>query len=451
MIAGLGQIKAAGVHNAQRSDGIDGAIVFQHIDIVCINSSGCGQQLVLQMSLGHVLQITGVVNDLGVTGIVLDQAQQIGDVNVAQLSGFSLGDDDLNAVLQQGVTVIGRLFGDDVLVIFQALDDDLTGLIIGVNGNEQSCLFLSSNVVDDIVNALFFVQLGLDKVAVGCVLHNELDIFKVALAVGEQLGQLQTVNVQVSIVDQSVVVILRGTLPQQDNFVGVAGVTIDNGCIGIHGCLIGNTDGAVRIAGVDHACFGVNSLGGVDFSQTLGGHLDGHDRLICGTGIVGNRELAISFIPGGDQFGAVSVGEEFQNHIVLVVGDALGQGVDEGICGQVGCLRGNRRQSGNDLVVDNVTVGSGAGMGIAIGNVVLCAVILAGVVDIFAQGLLQAGDTSQVLGIQGHIIDPAGAAISCIVAIDGGHGQADEEGIASHSDHFRHGSLKYDIKTQVQA
>ena len=90
MIAGLGQIKTAGVHNTQRSDGIDGTIVFQHIDIICIDSSGCGQQLVLQMSLGHILEITDVVNDLGITGIVLDQAQQIGDINVAQLSGLSL-------------------------------------------------------------------------------------------------------------------------------------------------------------------------------------------------------------------------------------------------------------------------------------------------------------------------------------------------------------------------
>ena len=306
-------------------------------------------------------------------------------------------------------------------------------------------------MVDHIVDALFLIQLGLDKVAVGCVLHDELDIFEVALTVREQLGQLQTVNVQVSIVDQGVVVVLRGTLPQQNNFIGVAVITVDNGGIGVHGCSIGNADGAVRVAGVDHACFGVNSLGGVDLSQALGGHLDGHDRLICRSGIVGNRELAISLIPGGDQLGAVSVGEELQNHIVLVVGDALGQGINEGICAQIGSFRGDGRQSGNDLVVDDVAIGSGAGMGIAIGNVVLGAVILAGVVDIFAQGLLQAGDTGQVLGIQGHIIDPAGAAISCIVAIDGGHGQADEEGIASHSDHFRHGSLKYDIKTQVQA
>ena len=50
-------------------------------------------------------------------------------------------------------------------------------------------------MIGDVIDTLCFVQLGLDKVAVGGVLQQELDFGEVTLAVGEQLGQIDAVGV----------------------------------------------------------------------------------------------------------------------------------------------------------------------------------------------------------------------------------------------------------------
>ena len=146
VVTGFRQIKATGVDHSQRSLGILAAIVYQHGDLVAVHSSGSGQQVMLQMLLGHVLQIAGIVDDLSVAGIVLDQTQDIGLVDVTQLGGFSLGDNDLDIILQQDITVIGANFGDGVGIVFQTLNNDLVLSLAGLgdshgsNGSEQSSL-----------------------------------------------------------------------------------------------------------------------------------------------------------------------------------------------------------------------------------------------------------------------------------------------------------------------
>lgn len=57
------------------------------------------------------------------------------------------------------------------------------------------------------------------------------------------------------------------------------------------------------------------------------------------------------------------------------------------------------------------------------------AVVLAGIVLTFPQGLVQGGIAGQVLGVYGYIVNPA-------ISIPGGHGQTDEEEIAGAGDHF---------------
>ena len=69
------------------------------------------------MGLRHILEITGVVDDGRVPGIVLNQTQQIGGVNITQLRGFSLRDDDLDVVLEQRVTAVGSDFGYSVGIV----------------------------------------------------------------------------------------------------------------------------------------------------------------------------------------------------------------------------------------------------------------------------------------------------------------------------------------------
>ena len=420
--------------------------------------------MMLQLLLGHVVQDVcqtavsldvalgnGLVDDsLGVTGIILNQPQDVGLVDIADLHGLHLGDHDLDVIPQQGVAVVGTDFGCGVGVVLQTLDED-HALAIGTGyGDEVGCLGLVGGMTGDVVDALSLVQLCDDEVVVGVVMDDELNIGKVALAVGEQLGQLDAVGEHVCVIHQGVVVAGVGTLPGQDDLVGVACIAKGQGVIGIHGSLVGDPQGAVREAGVDHGCTGVNSLGAVDLGQTSCGHLDGHDGLTGSGGTVGHGEVAVSFLPGGDQVGAALIHEEFQNNIILVVGNTLAQSIDEGVAGQVGGLGGDAGQSGNDLVVDDVTGRSSAGMGIAVGDVGGGAVVLAGVGDLLTEGLFQLRDAGQVLGEGGHVVDPAGAAVGGIGTIDGSHGQGHQEGIDGGDDHLRNSGFHAQVQTQIQ-
>ena len=171
------------------------------------------------------------------------------------------------------------------------------------------------------------------------------------------------------IVHQRVVVTGAGTLPGQHHIVGVALVTKDNGVIGIYGSLIGDPQSAVGEAGVDHGDTGVNCLGGVDLGKASGGHFDGHNMGALGCIGVLDGEVAVRFLPGGHKVGAVFVREELQNHIVLVVADAGGEGIHEGITGEVSACGADAWEGGDNLVVDHVTGGGSAGVGIAVGDI----------------------------------------------------------------------------------
>ena len=229
----------------------------------------------------------------------------------------------------------------------------------------------------------------------------------------------------------------------------VAAVAVDNGIVGIHGRLISDPQSTVGVAGIDHAVFRVDLLGGVDLPQAALVHLNGHNGFACIGSAVGNGKLTILLRPLGNGIGAGNVGEEFQNHITLVIGQALGQGIDEGVAGQVGAFGGNAGQSGNDLVVDDVAVRGGAGVGVAVGDGA-GTIVLAGIVLVFPQGLFQGGNAGEVLREEGNVIDPAGAAVSGVGAIHGGHGQADEEGIAGGDYGFGNLGLHHQIQSQIQ-
>ena len=77
-------------------------------------------------------------------------------------------------------------------------------------------------------------------------------------------------------------------------------------------------------------------------------------------------------------------------------------------------------------------------------------VMLTGVLDVFPQGLFQRRNTGQILGIQGDIIEPAFAAIFCIGAVNGGHGDGYQEGVSGGSDHFGNLGFHQQIQTQLQ-
>ena len=74
----------------------------------------------------------------------------------------------------------------------------------------------------------------------------------------------------------------------------------------------------------------------------------------------------------------------------------------------------------------------------------------AGVVLILPQGLFQRGDAGQVLGIQGDVINPAGAAVGGVGAVHGGHGDGYQERVGGGNDHFRDFGFCNQIQTQGQ-
>ena len=75
---------------------------------------------------------------------------------------------------------------------------------------------------------------------------------------------------------------------------------------------------------------------------------------------------------------------------------------------------------------------------------------LAGVVLVLTQGLFQRGDAGQILGVQGDVINPAGAAVRGVGAVHGGHGDGYQEWIGGGHDHFWDLGFHNQIQTQVQ-
>ena len=83
---------------------------------------------------------------------------------------------------------------------------------------------------------------------------------------------------------------------------------------------------------------------------------------------LGDGEFAFSLPPCSSFLGAGSIGEEFQNYVIFIVGNALTQSIGKGIGGQVGRCGGDAGQSGNNLVIYNVAVGCGAGGSVAVSD-----------------------------------------------------------------------------------
>ena len=174
--ASLGQIEAAGVDDRKGDKGVAGSLVRLHAHIVAVNGRGVRQQLVLQMLLRHVVEHARL--HIRVAGIVLQQAQHVGAVDGAERIALHSGDHDLDAVLEQRIAVVGADLGHGVVVILQALDQQLAG----AGGDEVGGLGLLIGVAGHIVQALA-LQLGLYEVAVHIVVQQKFDLGEVALAV----------------------------------------------------------------------------------------------------------------------------------------------------------------------------------------------------------------------------------------------------------------------------
>ena len=66
------------------------------------------------------------------------------------------------------------------------------------------------------------------------------------------------------------------------------------------------------------------------------------------------------------------------------------------------------------------------------------------------QRLFQGGNSGQIFGVKGNIVNPAGAAVIGVGAVDGGHGDGYQERIGGGNDHFRDFGFCNQIQTQGQ-
>lgn len=101
VVAGSGQVKAGGVDHLQGRFCVGRAVVCEHGHGIAVHRGGGGKQMMLQVLLGNIVQIPGVMDDRSIPGVVLDQAQNVGGINVAERGGFLLGNDNRNVLFSK--------------------------------------------------------------------------------------------------------------------------------------------------------------------------------------------------------------------------------------------------------------------------------------------------------------------------------------------------------------
>ena len=258
----------------------------------------------LQVALGHIVIQAGI--NVDVAGIVLNEAENVRPVDAAQGFALGLGYHDLDAVFQQRVAV-GRLYlRPGVGIVLQAFEDQLAVLRRDKVGG---VLFLGC-MAGNIPNALGLVELADKVVTVRVVMDDELHFGEVPASVGKLLRHVDAVNVEVAVVNEGVIVAGVAALPGEDNIVGIARVAVGHAAVAVDFGLVGDPQGAVGVAGVDHACLGIDAAAGVDLCEAGGRHGDRHNACAVRGGVVAHKETVRGLAPGRDKVGASLVPEE---------------------------------------------------------------------------------------------------------------------------------------------
>ena len=246
-----------------------------------------------------------------------------------------------------------------------------------------------------------------------------------------------------AIVFQRIIVVGVGALPSQLHLVGVAVIPVDHIGGRMDGAGIGDADGALRIAPVQAG--GVINCGGViDLVQAGSGHGDGHSAGVLVRRAIRYGELPGRLIPLSDLLGAGSILEPLQFDVLFVVHKAFAECIDKGVCSEGRGIGGDGGQGGDDLIVHHIPVRAGAGVGVAICDIVCSAVMLASVRFGFPQGLLQGGHIRLILGVDCDVVVP-------ILAVDGRHRQGYEEGGCGLKHILGNVSFHHQIQAQIQA
>lgn len=288
--AGLGQLKALGVHHGKGHHRMDRAVICLHLNSLAVDGGGSGEQ-----------------------GPVTDRA------------GFALGggDDQFDIALEQVVILVRGDLSDCVLVVLKALDDDPAFK----GGYKLGRLFFPGNMLRHIVNAVYLF--GFYIVTVRVVVEDELDIPKVPRSIGKLLRHVDAIAVNMGVILESVGILGVSAAPCECDGVGVAAVAADQPCVNVQGTGIGDAHSAVGVATVQ-AVGAIDVLICVDLCKAGICHGDGHS-LPGGQFGISHIKFPGSLVPCVQKFGALLICVELDKYVILIVGNALGQFIHKGV------------------------------------------------------------------------------------------------------------------------
>ena len=212
----------------------EGTAVRDHGNVVAVHSGRSGQQLMLQVALGHVLKLPG--GDIRKAGIVLDKSENVRAVDRAGAGALGLCDHDSYALLEQRVRAVRLNFLDGIGVVLHALDDQLARC----GGYKLRGVRFVLHMVGHIPHALGGVERAGEESIVRVVVADKFDLGEIPAPVRKLLGHVDAVNIHMAVVHQRVVVIGVAAFPGEDNLVVVAAVAVGHTAVAVELRLVGD-------------------------------------------------------------------------------------------------------------------------------------------------------------------------------------------------------------------
>ena len=162
VFTGHRSLKATRIYNLQRSDCVLGTcihLIFEHRDVVAVNRCRCSLIVMSELRLRDVREVQIEAAVKVITRVILDNAECIFAVNVARTVCIIDGRNRyVDVILEQRVAVGRFKLCPDVLVVLNALKDDLALFAIPSYRIHSSCQIFFVDVAGDVPNALSLIQ-----------------------------------------------------------------------------------------------------------------------------------------------------------------------------------------------------------------------------------------------------------------------------------------------------
>ena len=393
--------------------------------------------------------------------IVLDNTKRILAVNVAWAGCIIDGlDRYVNVIFEQRVAVGRFELCPDVLVILDALKDDLSGLGIPCYRMQRSSFGFLIRVAGDIPDALISVQRSDNVITVSLVLCLEENVIEhrlFCLTIAKGLGNVNRVCIDMAVIDERVKILIVRALPSQNNIVLVAVVAVNKAFVTVELCIIANTERVVAVTCVQSAVGVIRScIGCVDLFETGRCHGNRH-----GVGLIAvfgfcNCEFVVSFRPLCNRLRASCILEEFERYFTIV-GKTTCKNILKGIIADIGGRRCDRRQCADDLVFYGVTCGCRCIVCKAVGNGI-GSIVVTGIGLCLTDCFFERHDTRFIFRVQSYVVQPVMATVRNVVVrvavghttVNIRHRQGHEARIGRTHDHFRNLGFNEQIEAERQ-